>query len=151
MATKDTLRKGRDWDYRIGLAIRVFRTWRRMTQRELAAACDISANYVSTIESGTKSCNSLKTLDCIAAALQVKLSSLVKFAEEPESLETALEDLRKALDEEKEPVEAEVTLAAPTAPTVVATCKHGNGCRRNGNGKSKAKVSDGDRTVGQAN
>ena len=56
--------------------IRVYRTYRRMTQKELAAAAGINPVYLSQIETG-KRAGSLKTLAVVAAALGVEPGDLV--------------------------------------------------------------------------
>lgn len=56
--------------------IRVYRTYRRMTQKELAAAAGINPVYLSQIETG-KRAGSLKTLAAVAAAVGVEPGDLV--------------------------------------------------------------------------
>lgn len=56
--------------------IRVYRTYRRMTQKQLAEAAGINPVYLSQIETG-KRAGSLKTLAAVAAALGVEPGDLV--------------------------------------------------------------------------
>lgn len=56
--------------------IRSFRTYRKMTVSELAAAAGISQPYLSEIESGKKT-GSVDVLKRIAAALKVDLDDIV--------------------------------------------------------------------------
>ncbi len=56
--------------------IRVFRTYRRMTQEELAEAAGIDPVYLSQIETG-KRAGSLKTLAVAAEALGLEPGDLV--------------------------------------------------------------------------
>ena len=56
--------------------IRVYRTYRRMTQKQLAEAAGINPVYLSQIETG-KRAGSLKTLAAIAAALGLEPGDLV--------------------------------------------------------------------------
>ncbi|MFM2042356.1 MAG: hypothetical protein RLY86_932 [Pseudomonadota bacterium] len=57
--------------------VRVWRTHRGMTARELAAKAGITAAYLSEIETGKKS-GSLSVLTAIASALRVDLDDLVR-------------------------------------------------------------------------
>ncbi len=57
-------------------AIKVFREYRGMTQAELAEQVDLSAMYISQIETGRRS-GSTKALRRIAAALEIDLADLV--------------------------------------------------------------------------
>lgn len=56
--------------------IRTFRTYRKMSVSELAAAAGISQPYLSEIESGKKT-GSVEVLKRIAAALKVDLDDIV--------------------------------------------------------------------------
>jgi DNA-binding XRE family transcriptional regulator len=56
--------------------VRVFRTYRKMTVSDLAAAAGISQPYLSEIESGKKT-GSVDVLKRIAAALKVDLDDIV--------------------------------------------------------------------------
>jgi DNA-binding XRE family transcriptional regulator len=56
--------------------VRVFREYRGMTQRALAAAAGIKPAYLSQIESGSRE-GSIKTLKALAHALNVPLEMLV--------------------------------------------------------------------------
>jgi len=56
--------------------VRVFRTYRKMTMTELAAAAGISQPYLSDIENGKKK-GSVDALKRIAVALRVDLDDLV--------------------------------------------------------------------------
>lgn len=56
--------------------VRVWRTHRGMSARDLAAAADLSAPYVSEIESGKKE-GSISAMKKIAEALKVDLDDLV--------------------------------------------------------------------------
>ncbi|WP_165214652.1 helix-turn-helix domain-containing protein [Affinirhizobium pseudoryzae] len=57
--------------------VRVFRTYRKMSVSELAAAAAISQPYLSEIESGKKT-GSVDVLKRIAAALKVDLDDIVR-------------------------------------------------------------------------
>ena len=56
--------------------IQKYRIARRLTQENLAEKVDLSVSYISEIENGKKR-PSLKTLEKIAAALEVSLVSLM--------------------------------------------------------------------------
>ncbi|MXY91994.1 MAG: helix-turn-helix transcriptional regulator [Caldilineaceae bacterium SB0670_bin_27] len=56
--------------------IKVYREYRGLSQKELAAATDISPIYLSQIETGRRF-GSAKTLASIAQALDVSLDDLV--------------------------------------------------------------------------
>jgi DNA-binding XRE family transcriptional regulator len=56
--------------------IRVYRDHRGMTQKELAAAANIGALYLSQIETGKRT-GSAKTLSAIAEALHVTVDDLI--------------------------------------------------------------------------
>ena len=56
--------------------IRVYRKYRRLTQKQLAEAAGINPVYLSQIETG-KRAGSLKTLAAVAAALGVEPGDLV--------------------------------------------------------------------------
>lgn len=56
--------------------IRVYRTYRGMTQKQLAVAAGINPVYLSQIETG-KRAGSLRTLTAIAQALDVEAGDLI--------------------------------------------------------------------------
>ncbi|MCY4585828.1 MAG: helix-turn-helix transcriptional regulator [Bryobacterales bacterium] len=56
--------------------IRVFRTYRGMTQNQLAAAVGINAMYLSQIETGKRT-GSIKILAALANALHVGMDDLI--------------------------------------------------------------------------
>lgn len=72
----------------IGKKIRVARINRKLKQYELAERINVSANYISLIESGKKK-PSLRTLHNIANTLEVSISSLL------EDNDCVLSDLRE--------------------------------------------------------
>lgn len=60
--------------------IKALRTWREMTQEELAEKSGISQGYLSALEAGRKT-GDIKTLRAIAAALGVKLDAVLPIEE----------------------------------------------------------------------
>ncbi len=56
--------------------VRIWRTYRRMSARDLASATGLSAPYISEIESGKKE-GSLSAMKKISEALQVDLDDIV--------------------------------------------------------------------------
>lgn len=66
----------------LGNAIKLIRTARGLTQRELASQLQISANYLSLVE-GDKREPSLTFLNRLAAKLKVPIAMLFLFQNEP--------------------------------------------------------------------
>lgn len=65
---------------RIGMAVKRHRQWRDMRQDELAEVSGIAQGTVSQIERGSDP--SLTTLEKVSASLGMKLSDLIKLAED---------------------------------------------------------------------
>lgn len=65
---------------RVGKNIKFMRRQKRISQRELAAACNCSSNLISGIERGTRHCN-LKMLELIADALDCSFMDLLERSE----------------------------------------------------------------------
>lgn len=65
---------------RVGKNIRFIRRQKKISQRELAAACNCSSNLISSIERGTRHCN-LKMLELIADALDCSFMDLLERSE----------------------------------------------------------------------
>lgn len=63
---------------KIGLNILHYRKEQRLTQDQLAEACDLSRNHVQRFESGAAGC-SVDTLIDVAKALNVPLYKLFEF------------------------------------------------------------------------
>ena len=79
----------------IGQRIRNFRKHRKMTQEALAEAADLSASYLSHIETGTKTA-SLTAMRQIADALEIRLEELLlDFTDTHEAL---LPEMQKLLE-----------------------------------------------------
>lgn len=64
-----------------GLAVRRLRVARGMTQGELADMSGVSRTYISALEHGRKN-PTLDTQERVAGALEIRLSELVRQAEE---------------------------------------------------------------------
>ena len=70
---------------RINDALRIVRLYWGYTQKELSKKLDISQSLISEIESGRKAVT-LDVLECYSEKLEIRLSQLMFFAEEVESL-----------------------------------------------------------------
>ena len=68
-----------------GKALRIVRTARELTQRDLAARAEMDPSYVSLIEKGHR-VPSMKILETLAAALDVPVYLLVLLASDKEEL-----------------------------------------------------------------
>lgn len=82
----------------LGNAIKLIRTARNITQRQIAKQLDVSANYLSLIESDRRD-PSLAFLNRLAGALKVPVAMLFVFQGEPipEVPSSDLNQLRKML------------------------------------------------------
>ena len=65
-------------EQRFGLRIREIRHRQKISQEELAFRCNLSKNYVSDVERGTRNI-SLKVIEKFAKGLNVPLSELFRF------------------------------------------------------------------------
>lgn len=65
-------------EQRFGLRIREIRHRQQISQEELAFRCNLSKNYVSDVERGTRNI-SLKMIEKFAKGLNVPLSELFRF------------------------------------------------------------------------
>lgn len=65
-------------EQRFGLRIREIRHRQQISQEELAFRCNLSKNYVSDVERGTRNI-SLKVIEKFAKGLNVPLSELFRF------------------------------------------------------------------------
>jgi transcriptional regulator with XRE-family HTH domain len=65
----------------LGFAVRALRVEREMTLEALAKASDLHWTYLSGIERGRRN-PTLKVLAAIAAALDIKMSELIRLAED---------------------------------------------------------------------
>lgn len=65
----------------VGLTIRKIRKKRRLSQEALSGLAGIARTHLTMIENGTKQAN-LETLSRIAQALDLRLSELIRMAEE---------------------------------------------------------------------
>ena len=65
-------------EQRFGLRIREIRHRQQISQEELAFRCNLSKNYVSDVERGTRNI-SLKVIEKFAKGLNVPLSKLFRF------------------------------------------------------------------------
>lgn len=65
----------------IGVAVRLLRQERNLTQRALAAKADVEPTWISRLELGHAN-PSLATLHRLAAALNTPLSSLIELSEQ---------------------------------------------------------------------
>lgn len=63
---------------RFGMRIRELRKLRQISQEELAFRCNLSKNYVSDVERGTRNIT-LKVVEKFANGLEVSLSELFFF------------------------------------------------------------------------
>lgn len=70
---------------RYGKAIKIIRTAREMSQKDLAAKCDLNASYVSLIEADERT-PSAGALEKIARVLRVPFYLLTLLASGPEQL-----------------------------------------------------------------
>ena len=64
-------------DHRFGLRIREIRHRQQISQEELAFRCNLSKNYVSDVERGTRNI-SLKVIEKFAKGLNVPISELFR-------------------------------------------------------------------------
>ena len=64
----------------IGMAIKLIRTRKKWDQKDLAAVTGLSVAYISLIEQDKREAT-IKTLQWIAFAFNLKLSKLIEFAE----------------------------------------------------------------------
>lgn len=62
----------------VGINIKYYRNFKKMTQRELADKCLISENLIAKLESITHQTVSLDTLEIIANALEVDIAKLLE-------------------------------------------------------------------------
>ena len=81
----------RDIGLRVGIAIKRRRAASGLTQVVLGDRAGVSQSEVSLVESGGRS--SLATLDRLCAALDVRLSDVVRFAEDVRPLPRVLADI----------------------------------------------------------
>lgn len=65
-------------EQRFGLRIREIRHRQQISQEELAFRCNLSKNYVSDVERGTRNI-SLKVIEKFAKGLGVSLAELFRF------------------------------------------------------------------------
>ena len=63
---------------RFGMRVREIRHLEHISQEELAFRCNLSKNYVSDVERGTRNI-SLKVIEKFAKGLNVSLSELFRF------------------------------------------------------------------------
>jgi len=63
---------------RFGMRVREIRHLEQISQEELAFRCNLSKNYVSDVERGTRNI-SLKVIEKFAKGLNVSLSELFRF------------------------------------------------------------------------
>lgn len=68
-----------------GKAIRTIRAARGISQRDLAARCDLDPSYISLIEAGERA-PSLTTLDALSKALQAPLYLIALLASEADDV-----------------------------------------------------------------
>ncbi len=79
-----------------GKAIKVARSIRDMSQRELAKLAELDASYVSLVESGRRT-PSMPSLEAMAAALRVPMYLLILMASGPDDLRGVPEEQADAL------------------------------------------------------
>lgn len=65
-------------EQRFGLRVREIRHRQQISQEELAFRCNLSKNYISDVERGTRNI-SLKVIEKFAKGLGVSLSELFRF------------------------------------------------------------------------
>ena len=65
-------------EHRFGLRVREIRHRQQISQEELAFRCNLSKNYISDVERGTRNI-SLKVIEKFAKGLGVSLSELFRF------------------------------------------------------------------------
>ena len=85
----------RDLGIRIGVIVRRNREYEGLTQAELAKKSGVSQAEISYIERGKRT--QLKTLDCVAQALDMRFSDAVRRAEDIGDLKTVLRQTRDFL------------------------------------------------------
>ena len=83
----------RDFNLRIGFAVRRLREQKNLDQRRLAAIAGVTQGSVAHIEKGRRC--SINTLVKLADALGVKFSALVERAENVREPELVFRDLRR--------------------------------------------------------
>lgn len=95
MYMKNTVHKDRDLGLRIGIIVRRHREHRHMTQADLAKSSKVTQAEVSYIERGKRS--HLKTLDRVAHALDMKLSDMIRRAENIGDRKTVLRQVQELI------------------------------------------------------
>jgi transcriptional regulator with XRE-family HTH domain len=90
---KNVIDKERDLGLRIGVIVRRYREHQDMTQAELAKNSNVTQAEVSYIERGKRS--HLKTLDGVADALGMKLSDMIRHAEDIGDRKAVLRQVRE--------------------------------------------------------
>lgn len=92
-------RIARDLGLRVGVAVRRYREHASLTQAELAAKVNVAQSEISLIEQGKRS--RLATLDRVAAALDRRLSDLIRFAEDVGTADEVAMEARDFVDQAK--------------------------------------------------
>lgn len=95
MYMKKTVHKDRDLGLRIGIIVRRHREHQNMTQADLAKSSKVTQAEVSYIERGKRS--HLRTLDRIAHALDMKLSDMIRRAENIGDRKTVLRQVHELI------------------------------------------------------
>lgn len=94
----------RDLGIRIGVIVRRNREHKTLTQADLAAKAGVSQAEISYIERGKRA--QLKTLDCVAQAMGMRFSDMVRFAEDIGDTKTVLRQTRDFLKNARKKLEA---------------------------------------------
>lgn len=88
--------------YKLGVRIRTLRKAAGLTQEQLAEVADISVNFIGYVERGQRA-PSIKTLEQIAQALNIRPKDLFEFLEDESNellYETLIAALRKCTSED---------------------------------------------------
>ncbi|MBM3289808.1 MAG: helix-turn-helix transcriptional regulator [Candidatus Hydrogenedentes bacterium] len=102
---KTAIDEDRDLGLRIGIIVRRYREHQNMTQADLARQSKVTQAEVSYIEHGRRS--HLKTLDRVAHALGMKLSDMIRGAEDIGDRKAVLRRAKRFIEN------ANKTVAAP--------------------------------------
>jgi len=89
---------------RIGIIVRRQREFKGLTQADLANKSGVSQAEISYIERGKRA--HLKTLDCVAQAMGMRFSDMVRFAEDIGDTKTVLRQTRDFLKNARKKLDA---------------------------------------------
>ena len=90
----------RNLGLRVGVAVRGYRQFQDLTQAALAEKASISQPEISLIERGRRS--NLATLERVSLALGMRLSEMIRFAEDVEDVESVVQEARAFVREQRD-------------------------------------------------